>query len=107
MISIKENITLEFPSGKIEEFTRAELETLYKELGDYLGKNKETFNPYTDPLTTWPYQSPRQPTYYDKPWTSTTLTELEQAIKEPTKCEFGYVDYTNLPKLKEEWIKLG
>ena len=57
MISIKEKITLEFPSGKMEEFTRTELETLYKELGVYLGKNKETYTPYVDPLTTWPYQS--------------------------------------------------
>ena len=40
MINIKEKITLEFPSGKIEEFTRTELEALYKELSDYLGKNK-------------------------------------------------------------------
>lgn len=107
MISIRESITLEFPSGKMEEFTRIELETLYKKLGDYLGKNKETYTPCVDPLTTWPYQSPRQPTFYDQPWTSTTITDLEKAINEPIKCEFNIVDYTNLPKLKEEWIKLG
>lgn len=95
MINIKEKITLEFPSGKIEEFTRTELETLYKELGDYFGKNKETYTPYVDPLTTWPYQSPRQPTYYDQPWISTTLTDLEQAIKEPIKREFNIDD--NIP----------
>ena len=107
MINIKEKITLEFPSGKIEEFTRTELEALYKELSDYLGKNKETYTPCVDPLTTWPYRSPRQPTIYDKPWTSTMITDLEQAIKEPIKCEFNVGDDVNLPKLKKEWIKLG
>lgn len=59
MISIKESITLEFPSGKMEEFTRTELETLYKELGDYLGKNSYTIPIYRDPLyNIQPYNVP-------------------------------------------------
>ena len=108
---LQEKITLEFESGHTEVITRIELEDLYQQISSYLGKNKNQIPIYRDNIhkSSSTCITPRTASGS----LGTTLdfgfnndNWLRTSNKKPVKCEFNYIDYTNLPKPKEEWVKV-